>query len=460
MSRGFTILVALSYISLLCVGITIGLLLFSGVAKSEDKTTDNLTPDMSGFTASGGTSVGSGQGCQSGKYCTSGTQGGGGTYTSSFNVPLTEGEVRKGFTLNSGITINSHQSNSVLDSCTSVMQSGDCRDIFKLTITLSDSGTAVETFAHQEELNWTGLKDFSFTDTVAENTYGVLTGVFSLYGIDAGYPSGYYGPQFSDPSLVIDYQTVLIQQQIETEIQNQIEQAAQTEVVQVAEVAVPVTTTETSSSPPPSPPSAATAPDTATASSDATPTAEPAAETAPPPPPAAPTAPTAPAAPTVQSQSSSSDTEETTEAEVEAEIEAEVEASSETESDSSSETTETAENTSTSTQPKATVKVKAGKSSKTKVRISQAQAAETVVARIAPSQRYGASAQTVTMVAMGMMSQTRGIFKSAGISDAPVFFRKTSVPDGPNMVDYMQNYVVFGTSNGIMESLIESQWRK
>ena len=92
--------------------------------------------------------------------------------------------------------------------------------------------------------------------------------------------------------------------------------------------------------------------------------------------------------------------------------------------------------------------------------MSQARAAETVVARIAPSQRYGANAQTVTMVAMGMMSQTRGIFKSAGISDAPVFFRKTSVPDGPNMVDYMQNYVVFGTSNGIMESLIESQWRK
>ena len=453
-------LVSLLFLSALIAG---AIVLFPSLVYAEDKTTDNLAPAMSGFTASGGTSVGSGHGCQSGKYCTSGTQGGGGTYTSSFNVPLTEKEVQKGFTLNSGVTINSHQSNSVLDSCTSVMQSGDCRDIFKLTITLQDGNTTVETFTHQEELTWAGLKDFSFTDTVAENSYGVLTGMFALYGIDAGYPTGFYGPQFSDPSLTIDYQTVLIQQQVETEIQNQIEQAAQTEVVQVAEVVVPATTTDTSSS---SPPPATTAPDTTTASSDAAAAPEPAAETAPPPPPSEPAA---PAEPTIQSPSS--DTEETTEAaaEAEAEIEAEVEASSETEtaspdsseeSDSSSETTETAESTPTNTQPKATVKVKAGKSAKTKVRMSQARAAETVVARIAPSQRYGANAQTVTMVAMGMMSQTRGIFKSAGISDAPVFFRKTSVPDGPNMVDYMQNYVVFGTSNGIMESLIESQWRK
>ena len=78
-------------------------------------------------------------------------------------------------------------------------------DIFKLTITLQDDGTTVETFTHQKELTWTGLRDFSFSDTVGENTYGVLTGMFSLYGIDAGYPVGYYGPQFSEPSLTIDY---------------------------------------------------------------------------------------------------------------------------------------------------------------------------------------------------------------------------------------------------------------
>ena len=89
------------------------------------------------------------------------------------------------------------------------MQNSDCRDIFKLTIKLKDGNNVVESFVHQEELTWTGLKDFNYTDTVGTNDYGLLTGVLELYGIDAGYPVGYYGPQFSDPSITIDYQTAL-----------------------------------------------------------------------------------------------------------------------------------------------------------------------------------------------------------------------------------------------------------
>ena len=432
---------------------------------AEDKTTYKLVPGMNDFTAGSGTSVGSGSGCQSGKYCTSGTQGGGGTYTSTFEVPLTEAEVKKGFTLNSDVTINSHVSNSHLDSCTDVTQSGDCRDIFKLTITLSDSGTVVETFTHQEELNWAGLRDFSFADTVAENSYGILSGMFSLYGIDAGYPTGFYGPQFSDPSLTIDYQTVLIQQQVEAEIQTQIEQAAQTEAVQVAEVVIPITTTDTSSDAPPPPPPDTSVSDTSTGS-DTGPVAEAPTETAPPAPPAAPEA---PAAPTVQAQSSSSsETEEVTEASAEAEIQAEVEASSETEtaetvSETNEEPQETtasaaaAESTSAGPQPKAPAK--ANKTAKTKVRMSPAQAAQTVVDRIAPSQRYGASAQTVTMVAMGMMANTGGLLKQEKLPDAVRFFKDTTIPDGPSLIDPMQNYVFWGTSNAAHDELVESQWR-
>jgi hypothetical protein len=280
----------------------IAIIFFSFVsAKSEEKTTENLVPPMSSMTTSGGTSYGTGWGCQQGKYCTSGTNEGGGTYTSSFNVPLTEKEVQQGFTLNSGITINSHSSNSHLSSCTNgVLQSGDCRDIFKLTITLQDDGTTVETFTHQEELTWTGLRDFSFSDTVGENTYGVLTGMFSLYGIDAGYPSGYYGPQFSEPSLTIDYQTVLLQQQ-EAEIITQNETVVQEQIIQIAEVAVPVTDTVTSSSPPSAPvtntvdaPATDTAPSTDVgASTDIAP----------------PSAPETPTAPTIETQSSSSEPE-------------------------------------------------------------------------------------------------------------------------------------------------------
>ena len=174
------------------------------IVKAEDLTTSNLTPNISGMTASGGTSFGTGHGCSQGKFCTSGTNEGGGTYTSTFDVPLTEAELNQGFTLNSGITINSHSSNSRLPTCANgLLQSGDCRDVFKLTITLKDNGTTVETFVHQEELTWTGLKDFSYSDTVGTNDYGLLTGVFELYGIDAGYPVGFYGPQFFNQSLKI-----------------------------------------------------------------------------------------------------------------------------------------------------------------------------------------------------------------------------------------------------------------
>ena len=74
------------YLALLCVAF---LVMHGMVVKAEDLTTSNLTPNMSGMTASGGTSVGTGYGCNQGQYCTSGTNEGGGTYTSTFDVPLT-----------------------------------------------------------------------------------------------------------------------------------------------------------------------------------------------------------------------------------------------------------------------------------------------------------------------------------------------------------------------------------
>ena len=60
---------------------------------------------------------------------------------------------------------------------------------------------------------------------------------------------------------------------------------------------------------------------------------------------------------------------------------------------------------------------------------------------------------------MGMIAGNKGLFKSSNIPDTPKFFNSSSVPDGPSMVDYMTNYRVFGTSNGIHDALVESQWR-
>ena len=65
----------------------------SSAVFAETKTTENLLPDISEFSASGGTVVGPARGCSSGAFCTSGTQGGGGTFETSFDVPLTKDEV-------------------------------------------------------------------------------------------------------------------------------------------------------------------------------------------------------------------------------------------------------------------------------------------------------------------------------------------------------------------------------
>ena len=460
--RFFFAFLGLVYITLLGIGVYVGSLMISATLKAEDLTTSNLTPNMSNFTESGGTSVGQGWGCSSGQYCTSGTNEGGGTYTSTFDVPLTEAELNQGFTLNSGITINSHSSNSRLPSCANgVLQSGDCRDIFKLTITLKDNGTVVETFVHQEELTWSGLKDFNYSDTVGTNDYGVLTGMLELYGIDAGYPVGYYGPQFSDPSLTIDYQTALVVEDTTTVINDVIQTETETTIMDVATggtdiispsttatVTIPVlqTYTNTVSTPVNTPVdnSSSSSPvftpsvDTASASTETTieaPVVEPA----------------APATPTIAPVAQQSETQQAETQQAEAEIENSI-----------------APTPAAKEQPqKAKVKSKTPRKTvatttttvAVPVVVTPAVAAQTVVNNIAPSQKYGNNAQTVTLVAMGMIANNRGLFKGETIPDAPKFFNNSSVPDGPSMVDRMTNYQVFGQSNGLHNQLVESQWR-
>jgi len=466
----------LLYFFLLCVAFVS----MYGMVKAEDLTTSNLAPNISGFTESGGTSVGQGWGCSSGQYCTSGTNEGGGTYTSTFDVPLTEAELNQGFTLNSGITVNSHSSNSRLPTCANgVLQSGDCRDIFKLTIKLKDGSNVVESFVHQEELTWSGLKDFNYTDTVGTNDYGLLTGVLELYGIDAGYPVGYYGPQFSDPSITIDYQTALVIEDVVTTVTDFIETQTQNEIMNasgavadiipitstVATVAVPVIQTYTSVTPvePISPPISepiTAAPTMTTAPVVETIMSAPVVE------------PVAPAAPTIAPVAQQTETQQAETQQAETQIEtamqpvaAEPSAPQETASEPTSESTLAPKAVAKAKPQKAKTQRKTASSSTTvtvpvSVPVTPAAAAQAVVSNIAPSQKYGSTAQTVTLVAMGMIANNRGLFKSPSIPDAANFFSSSSVPDGPSMVDPMQNYQVFGQSNGLHNELVESQWEK
>jgi hypothetical protein len=85
-------------------------------------------------------------------------------------------------------------------------------------------------------------------------------------------------------------------------------------------------------------------------------------------------------------------------------------------------------------------------------------AAEKAVAKIAPSQRYSAASQTTTMVAMGMISPK--IVAPRSMVDTPGFFTGTKVPDGPSLVDRMQNYTLFGRSNGSHNALVELDWKR
>ena len=468
------------YFALLCLGVFVMHGIITSPANADPLTSSNLAPNMGDMTASEGTSIGSGYGGSQGQYCTSGTTEGGGTYSSTFNIPLTEAELNQGFTLNSGITVNSHSSNSRLPSCANgVLQSGDCRDIFKLTITLKDSGTTVETFVHQEELTWSGLKDFNYTDTVGTNDYGILTGILQLYGIDAGYPVGYYGPQFSNPSLTIDYQTALVIEDVVTTVTDFIETQTQNEIMNasgavadivpitstVATVAVPVIQTYTSVAPvePISPPISepiAAAPTMTTAPVVETIMSAPVVE------------PVAPAAPTIAPVAQQTETQQAETQQAETQIEtamqpvaAEPSAPQETASEPTSESTPAPKAVAKAKPQKAKTQRKTASSSTAvtvpvSVPVTPAAAAQAVVSNIAPSQKYGSTAQTVTLVAMGMIANNRGLFKSPSIPDVANFFSSSSVPDGPSMVDPMQNYQVFGQSNGLHNELVESQWEK
>ena len=391
------------------------LLVFSLPVMAEELTTSNVLPALSGFTTSGSTNATGGTGHAS---------AGGGTYTSSFDVPLTEAEVQRGFTLNSALTVSSHSSNSVLATCSSITQASDCRDIFRLTLSLMDlTSTVVEKFEHEIELDYSGLENYSFTDKVGLNSYATLTGEFELYGIDAGYHSGMYGPVFSDPTLKFIYESA-----VEQQLLDQIAQLA----VQIAFAPPPPPVIEVTSAPP-----AAEQPSTMMTSVD---------QTAPPPPPTVETIGPAP----VEQQQHQEETE------VEAAVEAEIEA---TEPEREPEPTEPGAETEVETEPEAETEVASEAVPPRRTRKEKVKAAaEKVAKKIAPSQRYTAASQTTVMVVMNMLAGK--IVTDLTVPDTPGFFPVRGMDDTRSMSDPLIDYTLFGKSNAAHEALIQSEWSR
>jgi len=407
------------------------LLAFVAPVTAETVTTENVLPNLSQFTKSNSTNSTGGTG---------NVANGGGTYTSTFTVPLTEAEVQSGFSINSAVTVDSHSSNAYLDTCTSITQASDCRDIVNLGITLFDGSDVAWKYTREIELDFDGLKDYTFTDNIASNTFGVLTGSFSLYGIDAGYHSGMYGPVFSNPSLTFAYQG-LIEQQITDQL-----------ILIDMEIAT--------APPPPPPPQAEIEPMPSPSTSPmgmqmaSIETEGP----APPPPPSIEMIVSPQQQPEQMQQEAQAEAaveaelevqqpepemETRVEPEVEVEVEPEVEVEVEPEVEAEVE-------------PEVEVEVAATPRPQTRQQKVKA-AAQRVVKKIAPSQRYSAANQTTTLVIMNIIAGK--INTGVAIQDTQGFFPRTTIQDNRSMANPLTDYTLFGQSNGTHDAFIQLQWK-
>ena len=421
-------------------------------AMAEEVTTANVTPDMSAFIASGSTQAGSG--CSAGQFCTGNASNGGGTYTSSFDVPLTEAEVRRGFTVNQFVDVTSHPSNATLATCVSTTQAGDCRDIFSMTVALFDiTNTVVEKWEREVELDFGGTHTFSFADEVSPNSFSILTGEFELWGIDAGFHGGAYGPQFSEPGLAFTYQDVVEQQVLE--------QIAQLDV-EVAITLPPPTTIEPISAPAESPPPQPVQTFTALA---------PTAPEAPPPPPTIEQIQTAQPEPQEQQQEAEVEAaiememqtqpepqpepEQQAEAEPEPEPEPEQQAEAEPDTEQQAEPQEVVE---AEPEPEPEPEQQQAEAEPETKQEKQKAAAERVVKKIAPSQRYSAASQATTMVVMNMLAGK--IATGVAVPDTQGFFPATGMADDRSMSNPLQDYTMFGGSNAAHDRLMQIEWSR
>ena len=142
---------------------------------------------------------------------------GGGQITSEhfeMTPDITAAEIQSGMTLNYGVDVLSHKSNINVPLCSAT--NSDCKDVFRITTKLfsgpaawdhSGSGLIAE-FSESVTLTYQGTQTHSFTGTVGANNYTEVWGQMELWGVDAGYHSGYYGPVFSNPFMTLTYDAI------------------------------------------------------------------------------------------------------------------------------------------------------------------------------------------------------------------------------------------------------------
>ena len=211
------------------------LLVCSYSSKAEQIDTGNLVPPADEWTLEDQASITqcsySGQ-LEDGEVCTgsSSIRGGynendGGKIVSDqislINQGLSIAEIQQGFDYQYGASIESHVSNTNVPSCADT--SGDCKDYFTITVNLSDElGTVFKTHEHTVEMNYVGVQDYSYSQSLSANNYLDINFQMDIWSVDAGYTSGYYGGIISDPFLSVQYQTVEIITDIIDDIVNDI----------------------------------------------------------------------------------------------------------------------------------------------------------------------------------------------------------------------------------------------
>ena len=107
-----------------------------------------------------------------------------------------------------GGKVYSHSSNATVPNCNQT--NGDCKDEFKVTLTLKNGNSVVDTYVHNyTNMNWQGVQDYAFNQDVSNKDFDSAS--LEFYGIDRGYNTGYYGPGFSDAFLIVTYNALVAQ---------------------------------------------------------------------------------------------------------------------------------------------------------------------------------------------------------------------------------------------------------
>ena len=144
---------------------------------------------------------------------------GGGTVSETVDLfdKMPQAEINVGFDINYGADVFSHPSTAFVPACDSTPGNGpDCRDSFSITLGIKDSaGTLLHEFEHVfNEITFTQYNntDFKFSQTIPQNTHTSALATLELFGIDAGFPGGFFGPAFDNTFITATHTDIVIQQ--------------------------------------------------------------------------------------------------------------------------------------------------------------------------------------------------------------------------------------------------------